>query len=72
MTAVQAARAAARIRKDLGIEPKMVHGRYGELKVLVDGRIVIEAGRASFLGILPSVDAIVGAVRQGVGEQPRA
>jgi len=50
----------------------MVHGRYGELKVLVDGRIVIEAGRASFLGILPSVDAIVGAVRQGVGEQPRA
>jgi hypothetical protein len=71
VTAVQAARAAARIRKDLGIEPKMVHGRYGEMKVLVDGRVVIEAGLVSILGILPSVDAIVGAVRQGVGEQAR-
>ena len=32
------------------IEPKMVHGRYGELAVLVDGREVIRAGWGAFIG----------------------
>ena len=64
MTAIQAARAAARIRKELKLEPELVHGRYGELRVLVDGEVVVDAGKAAFLGILPSVKSIVEAVRR--------
>jgi hypothetical protein len=54
------------LRTDLGIEPKMVHGGYGELSVLVGGREVIRAGWGAILGILPSVAKIVDAVRQGL------
>lgn len=66
MTAIQAARAAARIRAELRIEPEMVDGRRGELTVLVDGREVIRAGRLAILGIGPSVADIVNAVRSAL------
>ena len=41
----------------------MVHGRYGEFKVLVDGDLVIDGGSAAFLGVLPSGSKILAAVR---------
>lgn len=45
----------------------MVHGRYGEFKVLVDGRTVIDAGAVAFLGVLPSGRKVVEAVRTSLG-----
>lgn len=44
----------------------MVHGAYGELKVLVDGRVVVEAGPGAFIGIMPSVSTILDAVRRAI------
>jgi hypothetical protein len=44
----------------------MVHGRYGEFKVLVDGKVVSDAGPMGVLGIVPPDDQIVEAVRQAV------
>jgi hypothetical protein len=41
----------------------MIHGHYGEFKVLVDDQIVIDAGAMAVLGILPSRRRIVDAVR---------
>ena len=63
MTGLHAARVAARIRRELGADVDMVHGRYGEFKVLVDGDIVIDAGSLAFLGVLPSGQTVVDAVR---------
>jgi hypothetical protein len=42
----------------------MVHGRYGEYKVLVDGDDVIDAGALAALGIAPSARKVVAAVKQ--------
>ena len=44
MSGLYAVRAAAKLRRDLAIDVEMVHGRYGEYKVLVDGRTVIDGG----------------------------
>lgn len=41
----------------------MVHGSYGEFKVLVDDQIVIDAGALAALGIVPSNRRILDAVR---------
>ena len=41
----------------------MVHGRYGEFKVLVDGKVVIDGGALGFLGVLPSAQKVVETVR---------
>lgn len=41
----------------------MVHGRYGEYKVLVDGEIVVDGGAFVILGVVPSGNRIVRAVR---------
>ena len=41
----------------------MVHGRYGEFKVVVDGATVIEGGALAALGVLPSGRKVVDAVR---------
>lgn len=54
---------AARIRRKLGTKVEMVHGRYGEFKVLVDGETVIDGGAIAFLGLLPSGRKIVEAVQ---------
>ena len=45
----------------------MVHGHYGEFKILVDGKIVADAGLMGVLGIVPPDEEIVGAVRQAIG-----
>ena len=42
----------------------MVHGRYGEFKVTVDGEVVIDGGAAAFLGVMPSRAKIVAAVKE--------
>lgn len=41
----------------------MVHGRYGEFKVLVDDDVVVDAGGLAVLGVLPSGRKVVEAVR---------
>jgi len=41
----------------------MVHGRYGEFKVLVDGETVIDGGTLAFLGVLPTGEDIVAVVK---------
>jgi hypothetical protein len=60
---LQAARVAASIRRELGTEVEMIHGRYGEFKVLVNGDAVIDVGLLSAVGILPSSKRMVEAVR---------
>lgn len=52
----------ARLRRELGIDVDMVHGRYGEFKVLVDGEILIDAGALAALGVLPSGKRVKAAV----------
>jgi hypothetical protein len=42
----------------------MVHGRYGEYKVLVDDEVVVDAGALSALGIVPADQTVVDAVRR--------
>jgi hypothetical protein len=63
MTRLYAARVAARLRKELGIDVDMQHGRYGEIKVLIDGDTVVDAGRLGMLGILPPTRKVVETVR---------
>jgi hypothetical protein len=54
---------AARLRRELQTEVFMVKARYGEFKVAVDGEIIVDAGSAAILGIVPSGRKIVDAVR---------
>jgi hypothetical protein len=54
---------AARLRRELGTEVEMVHGRYGEFKVLVDGETAVDGGAWSVLGVLPSSRKVLDAVR---------
>lgn len=60
---MHAARVAAKIRRDLGTEVDMVHGHYGEYKVLVDGKTVVDGGARVILGVVPSGKKVVEAVR---------
>ena len=41
----------------------MVRGRYGEFKVLVDDKTVIDGGALAALGVLPSSRKVVETVR---------
>jgi hypothetical protein len=54
---------AARLRRELATDVKMVTGRYGEFKVLVDGRVVIDAGPLAMVGVLPSGRTVLKAVQ---------
>lgn len=60
---MHAVRVAAKLRRELDTEVEMVHGAYGEFKVLVDGKTVIEGGALRTVGVLPSGRKIVEAVR---------
>ncbi|HJQ97274.1 MAG TPA: hypothetical protein VJ826_03115 [Candidatus Polarisedimenticolaceae bacterium] len=42
----------------------MVHGRYGEYKVLVDGETVIDGGALAAIGVAPSAAKVVETVRE--------
>jgi hypothetical protein len=45
----------------------MQHGRYGQFKVLVDGEVVVDGGAMAALGVLPSRQKVVEAVRARIG-----
>ena len=51
------------MRRERKIEVDTEHGRYGEYKVLVDGKTVIDGGALVVLGVVPSARKIVNAVR---------
>lgn len=57
-------RVAARLRRELQTDVEMVRGHYGEFKVLVHGKVVVDGGTAAFLGVLPSVRKILDTVRE--------
>jgi hypothetical protein len=44
----------SRLRRELYADGDMLHGRYGEFDVMVNGDTVIEGGRPAFLGEFPS------------------
>lgn len=69
MSRIQAARAAALLKQELGIDAVLVEGRYGELSVQVDGEEVIDGGALAFLGVLPSLERIRDAVAAKLGPQ---
>jgi hypothetical protein len=54
VSAIQATRAAASLKRDLNVDVDIVEGHYGELSVLVDDERVLSAGPLGFLGILPT------------------
>ena len=54
---------AARLRRELGIEVDTIPGHYGEYKVLVDGRTVVDGGRLVILGIMPPARKTIEKVR---------
>ena len=60
---MHAVRVAARLRRELRTEVEMVRGRYGEFKVLVDGKTVVDGGALAALGVLPSGRKVLDAVR---------
>jgi len=57
------------MRRELGADVAMVHGRYGEFKVLVDENTVIDGGALAFLGVMPSANQIIDAVREALQAQ---
>jgi hypothetical protein len=68
VSGLHAVRVAARLRRELHTEVEMVKGRYGEFKVLVDGKTVVDAGALAALGVLPSGRKVVDAVRAKLSE----
>ena len=52
---MHAARAAAMLRRELGVEAELESGPYGSFKVLVDGDEVVDGGALAFMGVLPSL-----------------
>ena len=48
----------------------MVHGHYGEFKVLLDDKTVVDGGALAFLGIMPSAREIIDTVRAALETQP--
>jgi hypothetical protein len=70
VSGIQAARVAARLRRELGADVDMLHGRYGEFKVLVDDAVVVDAGKLAMLGVLPSTGRVLEAVRTRLGSGP--
>jgi hypothetical protein len=63
VSGLHAARVAARLRRELRTDVEMQRGRYGEFKVLVDGRTAVDAGSWAILGLLPSAARVLAAVR---------
>jgi len=60
---------AARLRRELGTDVNLVHGRYGEFKILIDDKAVIDGGALAFLGVLPSAREIIATVRDALPPQ---
>lgn len=58
---------AARIRKELGVEAKIVAGNYGEYTVLVDGEEVARAGTFAIFGVVPPPAMVMREVAKRLG-----
>ena len=58
------------LRRELEVESDLVHGPYGQFKILVDGREVVDAGLMAALGVVPSNEHIVDAVREALHKNP--
>jgi len=61
---LHAARVAARIRRELGVDVEMQKGHYGEYKFLVDGETVVDGGPLVIVGVMPSSKKTVAIVRE--------
>ena len=61
---------AARLRRELGIDVETIRGRYGEYKVLVDGRTIVDGGPLVMVGVMPSARKIVDKVRADLAGPP--
>lgn len=59
------------MRRELHTDVEMVHGKYGEFKVLVDGEIVVDGGALAFMGVLPSQRQVLEAVQAKLVELAR-
>ena len=59
---------AARLRREFGREIGMIHGSYGEFKVLVNDRVVVDAGALAALGVVPLTRRIIDAVRANLND----
>lgn len=59
---------AAKIKRELNADVEMVHGRYGEFKVIADGETIIDGGTKVILGVMPSAKEIIAAVRDRLSE----
>lgn len=42
----------------------MVHGKYGDFTVLVDGKVVVDGGSLAFLGVMPKSRQVIEAVKE--------
>ena len=69
---MQAARAAAMLRRDLGIDVTLEAGPYGSFEVRVDDAVVVDAGALAFLGVLPTLDLIRTRVAERLGQSGSA
>jgi hypothetical protein len=58
------------MRRELGVDVEMIHGRYGEFKVLVDGETVVDAGAMAMLGVLPRGATVIRTVRERLAAGP--
>lgn len=61
---MHAARLAARLESELGIEAEKIWGEYGEFRVVVDEEEIARAGPGAAIGILPRIRGIVAKVRE--------
>ena len=50
----------------------MIHGRYAEYQVLVDGEVVVDGGALVALGIVPARRKIIDAVRARLSNGPHS
>jgi hypothetical protein len=70
VSGIHAVRVAARLRRELKTDVDLVKGRYGEFKVLVDDKVVVDGGALVTLGIMPSGKKVVEAVRAASAPPP--
>ena len=63
MTRLHAVRVAARLRRELNLDVEVVGGPYGQFVVEVDGDTAVEGGPLAALGVLPSAQTVLNAVR---------
>ncbi len=51
------------LRRELGADVEVIGGPYGHFEVSVDGETVIKGGSLAALGVLPSAEKVLEAVR---------